>query len=51
MPLALLCHGYSDDPLLTIADLPSATLRDGEVRVQVRAAGLNFHDTLMIRGR
>ncbi|ORX58882.1 NAD(P)-binding protein [Hesseltinella vesiculosa] len=36
---------------LTIEDVPVPAMKKGEVQVQVKAAGLNFFDTLMIQGK
>jgi NADPH2:quinone reductase len=34
-----------------VEDIPAPAAKDGEVLVRVRAAGLNFFDTLLIQGR
>ena len=36
---------------LTVGDLPSPTLGDGQVRLGVKAAGINFPDILMAEGK
>ena len=49
---ALVCreHGLPDR-LDLVADWPSPGLGDNEVRVRVKAAGLNFPDVLIIQGK
>ena len=47
---ALLCHQFGPPEALTLADVPSPPLRAGQVRIAVRACGVNFPDVLMIQG-
>ncbi len=48
---AMICREWGPPGSLVLADLPSASLGPGQVRVRVRAAGLNFADTLQIAGK
>jgi NADPH2:quinone reductase len=48
---AVLCKEFAGPEKLVIEDVPSPPLRDGAVRVKVRAAGLNFGDTLLVSGQ
>ncbi len=45
---AVQCVESGGPDRLRIADLPSRPPGPGEVRLRVRAAGINFLDTLMI---
>ncbi|MCY3796265.1 MAG: NADPH:quinone oxidoreductase family protein [Chloroflexi bacterium] len=47
---AVLCHAFGPPEDLTVADLPPPPLSAGQVRIAVRACGLNFPDALMIQG-
>ncbi len=47
---AVLCRALGDAADLTVADVDPPPLGDGSVRIQVRAAGLNFADTLLVAG-
>ena len=47
---AVVCACLGPPENLSIRQLPRATLPAGSVRIEVRAAGLNFPDVLMIRG-
>ncbi|MGP8121688.1 MAG: NADPH:quinone oxidoreductase family protein [Xanthobacteraceae bacterium] len=51
MPRAIVCTQLGPPESLRIAPQPRAALGDGEVRIAVRAAGLNFPDLLMIEGK
>jgi NADPH2:quinone reductase len=51
MMRALLCRQAGGPETLTVARLPIPEPGPGEVRVRVTAAGLNFFDTLLIRGK
>jgi NADPH2:quinone reductase len=46
---AVLCKAYGEPSSLILEDMPSPQPRPGEVRVSVKAAGVNFPDVLMIR--
>ena len=48
---AVLCRAYGEPESLQIGDLPEPALGPGDVRVAVRAVGLNFPDLLMIKGQ
>ena len=48
---ALLCEHHGPAEELTIRDLPDPEPGPGEVVVTVKAAALNFFDTLIIQGR
>ena len=45
-----LCHQFGSPEELTLGDVPSRPLGAGEVRIAVRACGVNFPDVLMIQG-
>jgi NADPH2:quinone reductase len=47
---AILCQQLGSPELLTLADLPRPALKPGEVRIRLRAAGVNFPDLLQIAG-
>lgn len=51
MMRALLCRQAGGPETLAVATLPMPEPGPGEVRVRVKAAGLNFFDTLLIRGK
>jgi len=51
MVRAVLCTGLGPPEALTITDLPAPEPQPGQVVVRVRAAGLNFFDTLIIQGK
>ena len=48
---AIVCRELSGVGGLELADIPIPEPGPGEVRLRVRACGLNFADTLMIRGQ
>jgi len=48
---ALLCERLGPPESLVLADLPIPEPGPGEALIRVRAAGLNFFDTLIIQGR
>ena len=48
---AVQCHAYGPPESLVLADVESPAPATGEVRVNVRAAALNFPDVLMIQGK
>src|SRR5262245_25008946 len=48
---AILCTRYGGPDDLAFADLPDPTPGPGEVVVAVKAAALNFFDTLLIAGK
>lgn len=47
---AAVCHDFKDSGPLMVGTLPSPDLAAGCVRIQVRAAGVNFADTLIVKG-
>jgi NADPH2:quinone reductase len=47
---AVVCPALSGLEGLVVEDVPLPEPGPGEVRIRVRAAGLNFADSLMIRG-
>jgi NADPH2:quinone reductase len=48
---ALLCEALGPAETLVIRDLPEPRPGPGEIAIRVRAAALNFFDTLVIQGR
>jgi NADPH2:quinone reductase len=48
---AVVCRQWCDPSGLSIEDVPVPSLPPGGVRIAVRAAGLNFADTLIIAGK
>jgi NADPH2:quinone reductase len=48
---AVLCKAYGGPETLTVADVPPPPMKPGHVRVAIHAAGVNFPDTLIIRGK
>jgi NADPH:quinone reductase len=48
---AIVCKELGPPEKLVYEDVPSPPLRPNEVRIKVRAAGVNFPDTLIIQGR
>ena len=47
---AVVCENWCEPEGLTVGDLPEPEMLKNGVRIAVRAAGINFADTLMIRG-
>lgn len=47
---ALVCSELTGYQNLTIEDVPRPEIRPGAVRIRVRAAGVNFSDTLITKG-
>jgi len=48
---AIVCDAWGPPETLTLKELPSPPLGAGEVRIRIRAAGVNFPDVLMIYGK
>ncbi len=48
---AILCKEYGPADKLVIEDVPSPEAKGRGVKVRVKAAGLNFPDTLIIEGK
>lgn len=47
---AILCRKFGPPEDLTLADVPSTPIGASQVRIAVRACGVNFPDVLMIQG-
>jgi NADPH2:quinone reductase len=47
----MLCKSFGPPESLVLEELPSPALGPGQVRIAVRAAGVNFPDVLMIQGK
>jgi NADPH2:quinone reductase len=47
---AILCEQWGTPDTLRWAEIPSRPLQAGQVRIRVRACGVNFADTLMVGG-
>ena len=50
MPKIVVCRVLGPPEGLRLEEVPSVPLKSGEVRVAIRAAGLNFPDVLMAAG-
>ncbi len=50
MPKIVVCRELGPPESLRLEEIPSAALKPGEVRVAIRAAGINFPDILMAAG-
>ena len=50
MPKIVVCRELGPPESLRLEEIPSASLKPGEVRVAIRAAGINFPDVLMVAG-
>lgn len=50
MPRAVVCRELGPPEMLRLEDIEGRSLRAGEVRVKIRAAGINFPDILMCAG-
>ena len=50
MPKAIVCRALGAPETLSLEDFPSQVLKPGQVRVRIRAAGINFPDILMAAG-
>ena len=50
MVRAVICRELGAPETLRLEEFPSRALKPGEVRVAIRAAGLNFPDVLMAAG-
>ena len=48
---AVLCKAFGPPETLVVEDVPSPKPAAGQVRIAVRAAGVNFADTLVIEGK
>ena len=47
---ATVCRAWGAPDVLRLENVPTRALRLGEVRIRVRAAGVNFADSLMVGG-
>lgn len=47
---AMLCRRLGPPEVLELAELPRDALQDGQVRIAIRAAGVNFPDLLQVAG-
>jgi len=47
---AIVCNEFGPIDKLAYADVPAPEVKEGLVRIQVRAAGVNFPDILMVKG-
>ncbi|MDE2858008.1 MAG: NADPH:quinone oxidoreductase family protein [Chloroflexota bacterium] len=47
---AVLCKSFGAPDQLTVEEVPSPPVKAGEVKIRVRACGVNFPDALMIQG-
>ena len=50
MPKIVVCRELGPPESLRLEEIPSMPLRPGEVRVAIRAAGINFPDVLIVAG-
>jgi NADPH2:quinone reductase len=48
---AVLCRTLGDPSAIALEEVPAPPMGAGEVRIAVKAAGINFPDVLMIEGR
>jgi NADPH2:quinone reductase len=48
---AVLCKAYGPPEKLVVEEVPALTAAPGQVVVEVKAAGVNFPDTLIIQGK
>ncbi|MDX1991876.1 MAG: NADPH:quinone oxidoreductase family protein [bacterium] len=48
---AMICNAWGDPSTLVMHDIEGCAPGEGEVRLRVRACGVNFADTLMIAGQ
>src|SRR5262245_56998914 len=50
MPKVVVCRELGPPESLALEEVPAVPLQPGEVRVAIRAAGINFPDVLMVAG-
>ncbi|MEI2608651.1 MAG: NADPH:quinone oxidoreductase family protein [Candidatus Promineifilaceae bacterium] len=48
---AIICQQFGPPETVVYTDLPDLTPQAGEVKIRIRACGVNFADTLMIQGQ
>jgi NADPH2:quinone reductase len=51
MMKAVLCHAFGEPDSLRVEEIKPRRLERGQVRIRVRAAGVNFPDYLMVTGK
>ena len=47
---AIVCENWGDPDTLKLGELPAPAMGPGQVRIRMRAAGVNFADTVLVRG-
>ena len=47
---AIVCENWGDPDTLKLGELPPPVMGPGQVRIRMRAAGVNFADTVLVRG-
>lgn len=47
---AIVCENWGDPDTLKLGELPAPGMGPGQVRIRMRAAGVNFADTVLVRG-
>jgi NADPH2:quinone reductase len=47
---AIVCEEWGDPETLRLGELPTPHMGPGQVRIRMRAAGVNFADTVLVRG-
>ncbi len=47
---AIVCENWGDPDTLKLGELPAPEMGPGQVRIRMRAAGVNFADTVLVRG-
>ncbi|MBO23396.1 MAG: zinc-binding dehydrogenase [Rhodospirillaceae bacterium] len=47
---AIICRNWGDPADLELGELPEPELGPGQVRIRMRAAGVNFADSVLVRG-
>lgn len=47
---AVICRAFGAPDSLKYADIDSPTVRKGEVKIAVKACGVNFPDVLLVQG-
>ncbi len=48
---AIVCKDWGDPETLELGELPEPALGPGQVRIRMRAAGVNFADCVLVRGQ
>ncbi|MBT3401048.1 MAG: alcohol dehydrogenase catalytic domain-containing protein, partial [Rhodospirillaceae bacterium] len=51
MMRAIICKDWGDPDTLELGELPEPALGPGQVRIRMRAAGVNFADCVLVRGQ